>query len=62
MRVKAYVTPAVLRWARETAGFSVADVVSKLNLNTITTATVEAWEEGTEHPTYSQFKKACQVL
>ena len=50
------VNPAVLRWARKTAGFSVEEVVRKLDRKRITTDTVINWEIGNGSPNYIQLE------
>ncbi|MEK9148803.1 MAG: DNA-binding protein, partial [Candidatus Desantisbacteria bacterium] len=50
------VNPAVLRWARETAGLSVEEVVCKLNRKRITTDTIINWEIGNGSPNYLQLE------
>lgn len=47
----------VLRWARETAGFTVDGVVAKLDRKSITYETVLAWEAEIESPTYPQLER-----
>ncbi len=49
--------PVMLRWARETAGFDVDDVVIKLKRKRITSETVASWEKGAESPTYVQLER-----
>lgn len=51
------VSPEMLRWARETAGFSSKEVARKLKLKTISALTIEAWERGEGAPTYPQLEK-----
>ncbi|MBW7997453.1 MAG: ImmA/IrrE family metallo-endopeptidase [Candidatus Glassbacteria bacterium] len=51
------VNPALLTWARETAGLSIKDVVESMKLKSVTSETVNAWEAGTDYPTYAQLKK-----
>ena len=51
------VNPDVLRWARETGGFGIDDVVDKLKRKRVTAETVVSWEEGTTSPTYAQLEK-----
>ncbi|MCP4702498.1 MAG: ImmA/IrrE family metallo-endopeptidase [Gammaproteobacteria bacterium] len=51
------VNPVMLRWARETGGFDIEDVVIKLKRKRITSETVASWEEGTESPTYVQLER-----
>lgn len=53
-RSPALVTPALVRWARTTAGFDVAVAAKKLK---VATATLEAWEEGTKHPSLAQARR-----
>ena len=48
------VNPVMLRWARETSGFDIDDVVVKLKRKRITTDTVASQEEGAASPTYVQ--------
>jgi len=47
----------VLRWARETAGLSIDDVIEKLHRKTITYETVLAWEAEIESPTFAQLER-----
>ena len=47
----------VLRWARETAGLSVDDVIGKLDRKSITYETVLAWETEIESPTFAQLER-----
>lgn len=51
------INPIVLRWARETAGFSIDDVVLKINRKRVSAKTIEAWEKGGESPNYSQLER-----
>ncbi|MBU1487464.1 ImmA/IrrE family metallo-endopeptidase, partial [bacterium] len=51
------VNPDVLRWARETAGFSIKDVVTRINRKRVTAGTIAAWERGAESPTYPQLER-----
>lgn len=51
--------PNVLRWARETAGWSLEDVVLKMKKDV---DTVSAWETGVESPTYVQLEKLAYQL
>lgn len=57
MRVKAQITPEVLQWARDSAGFSREDVVKKLRQKTVTVKTLAQWEEGVDVPSYTQLEK-----
>lgn len=47
------ITPAVLRWARESASMSTADVADRLKKSV---DVVEAWESGVDAPTYAQLE------
>jgi len=52
------VNPDMLRWARETGGFSIDDVVVKLKRKRVTAETVASWEkEGAASPTYAQLER-----
>ncbi len=51
------VNPDMLRWARETGGFGIDDVVGKLERKRITAETVASWEEGSASPTYVQLER-----
>ncbi|MDI6752344.1 MAG: ImmA/IrrE family metallo-endopeptidase [bacterium] len=50
------VNPAVLRWARKTAGLSIEEVVLELKRKSITTDTVINWEIGNGSPNYPQLE------
>lgn len=52
MAEKAYITPKVLRWARETAKLSLDQAASKVS--GLTPEKLARWEEGTDHPTIRQ--------
>ncbi|HIJ70965.1 MAG TPA: ImmA/IrrE family metallo-endopeptidase [Planctomycetes bacterium] len=51
------VNPDMLRWARETAGFGIDDVVVKLKRKRVTAETVASWEKGEDSPTYVQLER-----
>jgi transcriptional regulator with XRE-family HTH domain len=51
------INPSVLRWARETAGFTPGQVVEKLSRKKITVETIEAWERGESAPDYIQLER-----
>jgi len=51
------VNPEVLRWARETAGFDIDDVVEKIKRKRVTPVTIKSWEKGTASPTYAQLER-----
>jgi Zn-dependent peptidase ImmA (M78 family) len=53
-RIKAMVVPAVLAWARETAGFPLDEAAAKLGIDA---ARVTAWEAGEESPSIPQLRK-----
>lgn len=53
-RSPALVTPALVRWARTTAGFDVAAAAKKLK---VATAALEAWETGAKPPSLAQLRK-----
>lgn len=57
-RIEAVVTPAVLSWARETAGLSVEEAAKKLKRST---ADVVAWESGQSRPSVAQARKASEA-
>lgn len=50
----AIVTPSVIRWARERAGFATDDLARKLGTSA---EKVAEWEAGTSHPTFRQAEK-----
>ena len=60
MVIKAHITPEVLSWARDSAGYSVDEVVKKLNLKRVSSATIEAWERGEYKPTYAQLERLAE--
>ena len=49
-------TPQVLKWARESSGYTVEQVVAKLNRQTITSQTLFDWESGKAFPSYPQLE------
>lgn len=55
---KAFVTPAVMKWARETAKMTVETAAEKIGT---TPARITAWESGADRPTVVQAKKAAHV-
>jgi len=57
MRERIPINPEVLRWARETSGFGIDDVVGKLKRKKVTAKTIASWEDGTTSPTYAQLEK-----
>ena len=48
------IVPAVLRWARERAGYSVEDVARRMKKDS---SDIDAWETGAGAPTYVQLEK-----
>lgn len=58
MSEKAYITPVILKWARESAKFSIVDVASKLKVKI---EKIENWENGIEQPTISQAQKMAKL-
>jgi len=57
MKEKIPINPKVLRWARETGGFDIDDVVEKIKRKRVTSATIKSWENGTESPSYAQLER-----
>lgn len=51
---EALVNPQLMSWARQRAGFAVADIASKLK---VTADKVEAWELGLQKPSFSAAQK-----
>lgn len=51
------VNSEVLKWARETAGLSVDDVVRKMDRKRVKAETIISWETGEDSPTYSQLER-----
>lgn len=62
MVTKALITPSVLRWAREDAGYSQADVVKKLKRKRVTVEVLTQWEKGKECPTMPQFRAMAKMF
>ena len=57
-RIQAFVEPAVLLWARETAGYSVEEVADRLRKEP---EIVSAWEEGSERPLMGQLRRLADL-
>ena len=57
--IPAIVTPEVLQWARGLDGITIDEIAQKLNVNA---AKVSAWENGNEHPSLTQAKKARKTV
>lgn len=47
----------VLRWARESAGLTIDEVVQKMKRKRITYELIDSWEQSVETPTYSQLER-----
>jgi Zn-dependent peptidase ImmA (M78 family)/transcriptional regulator with XRE-family HTH domain len=60
-RVKALITPALLTWARETAGFSIAEAAGKLDIDA---EKLTAWESPVEEasPSIPQLRKLAALF
>lgn len=54
MKEQIPVNPAILVWARKTAGISVEDAARRMNKES---AVIESWESGDDTPTYIQLEK-----
>lgn len=59
MTTEAFITPSVLRWARERDGLSTEDAAERLNVKP---ERLEAWESGTARPTFRQAQAIAQHL
>jgi Zn-dependent peptidase ImmA (M78 family)/transcriptional regulator with XRE-family HTH domain len=57
-RVKALITPSVMRWARERAGLSLEDAAYKIKRPV---GEITAWENGSLLPSIAQARKASEV-
>ena len=57
MDIEANITPEVLFWARDTAGWTIEDVVKKLNQKKVDIQTISDWEKGVRKPTIPQLEK-----
>ena len=51
------VNPGMLRWARETAGYTTEEVVRKFVRKRVTLDVVDAWEAGNSSPSYTQLER-----
>jgi transcriptional regulator with XRE-family HTH domain len=60
-RVKALITPALITWARETAGFSIAEAAERLNIDAEKLA---AWENPNDEvsPSIPQMRKLAALF
>lgn len=52
----------ILKWARETAGYSIIEVVKKLKKKKVNEDSVLAWERGESSPSYAQLKYLAYTL
>ena len=59
--VKAQITPEVLAWARTSAGFSQEEIAEKLNQKSATREAIDAWEQGSAQPTYTQLENLAKI-
>ena len=57
-RIQALVTPELLTWARETAGYSIDELASKLKQ---APETITAWEEGSQRPYMGQLRRIATI-
>jgi transcriptional regulator with XRE-family HTH domain len=57
---RADIDPSLLRWARESIGYSIEDAATKLKLRG-GAKQLEAWEAGEGGPTVAQLRKAAQI-
>jgi len=57
-RVKALTRPALLIWARESAGFSLPEAAAKLHMEDTRLA---AWEAGDDTPTIPQLRNLADL-
>ncbi len=49
-------TPQVLKWARESSGYTIKEVAAKLKRKSITDQTISNWESGKDFPSYPQLE------
>ena len=57
MSASAQITPALLIWARETAGLDIKDVVEEFDRKRVTAEVLHSWEKGKSQPTYAQLER-----
>ena len=57
-RIKATINPAVLTWARETAGFDITAAAAKIDVDEEKLA---AWETGDDQPSIPQLRKLAEA-
>ncbi len=51
------VNPIILRWARETAGYNIEELVKKIDRKRVTLEVVNDWENGKDSPSYEQLER-----
>ncbi len=51
------VNPNIIRWARESTGYSIEDVAEKIGRKHVTVNVVQDWEDGNSSPTYPQLER-----
>jgi Zn-dependent peptidase ImmA (M78 family)/DNA-binding XRE family transcriptional regulator len=56
--VKAHITPEVIKWARESCGYSLEEAAKKIGRSA---QEIAAWETGQLQPTISQARKASEI-
>ena len=59
--VKAPATPAVLKWARETASMHLDEVAERITAKTVTAERIAQWEAGDEQPTIAQLRQLSKI-
>lgn len=57
-RIKAASKPAVLAWARKSAGYDVETAAAKLKVEE---ERLSAWEDGSDHPSIAQLRKLAEL-
>jgi len=57
-QIKALVKPTVLKWARESLNYTLADAAKKIGIRV---SKLSEWESGTSSPTTGQLRKAANV-
>jgi Zn-dependent peptidase ImmA (M78 family)/DNA-binding XRE family transcriptional regulator len=56
---EAFITPGIVRWARERTGTSLEKLANKINVKA---TNLEAWEEGEKRPTFRQAENLARTL
>ena len=56
-----HITPSVLLWARESAGYTLEKTVEELKRKTIDKQKIEEWENGIKKPNYSQLEQLAEL-